>query len=55
LSISGALDRGARECELDRLSLQIEDQRAFAVAVHKLLTALEMIDEAASAMIQRGK
>jgi cobaltochelatase CobT len=31
--------------ELDRLSLQIEDQRAFAVAVHKLLTALEMIDE----------
>ena len=31
--------------ELDRLSLQIEDQRAFAGAVHKLLTALEMIDE----------
>ena len=31
--------------ELDRLGLQIEDQRAFAVAVHKLLTALEMIDE----------
>lgn len=31
--------------ELDRLSAQIEDQRAFAVAVHKLLTALEMIDE----------
>jgi cobaltochelatase CobT len=31
--------------ELDRLGLQIEDQRAFAVAVHKLLTALEMIDK----------
>jgi cobaltochelatase CobT len=31
--------------ELDRLSQQIEDQRAFAGAVHKLLTALEMIDE----------
>jgi cobaltochelatase CobT len=31
--------------ELDRLSLQIEDQRAFAVAVHKVLTALEMVDE----------
>jgi cobaltochelatase CobT len=31
--------------ELDRLSLQIEDQRTFAGAVHKLLTALEMIDE----------
>jgi cobaltochelatase CobT len=31
--------------ELDRLGMQIEDQRAFAYAVHKLLTALEMIDE----------
>ncbi|HUI20081.1 MAG TPA: cobaltochelatase subunit CobT [Methylocella sp.] len=31
--------------ELDRLGPQIEDQRAFAVAVHKLLTALEMLEE----------
>ena len=31
--------------ELDKLSLKIEDQQAFAGAVHKLLTALEMIDE----------
>ncbi|HUB63380.1 MAG TPA: cobaltochelatase subunit CobT [Methylocella sp.] len=31
--------------ELDRLGSRIEDQRAFAVAVHKLLTALEMLDE----------
>ncbi|HEX3497639.1 MAG TPA: cobaltochelatase subunit CobT [Methylocella sp.] len=30
---------------LDKLSKEIEDQRAFAFAVHKLLTALEMIDE----------
>jgi cobaltochelatase CobT len=30
---------------LDKLGREIEDQRAFAVAVHKLLTALEMIDE----------
>ena len=31
--------------ELDRLSFQIEDQRAFAIAFHKVLTALEMVDE----------
>ncbi|MGB6177396.1 MAG: cobaltochelatase subunit CobT, partial [Methylocella sp.] len=31
--------------DLDKLGREIEDQRAFAVAVHKLLTALEMIDE----------
>src|ERR1700730_15111877 len=31
--------------ELDKLSLNIEDQQAFAGAVHKLLIALEMIDE----------
>lgn len=32
---------------LDKLGSAIEDQRAFAVAVHKLLTALEMIEEGA--------
>jgi cobaltochelatase CobT len=31
--------------DLDKLGREIEDQRAFAFAVHKLLTALEMIDE----------
>jgi cobaltochelatase CobT len=31
--------------ELDKLPLQIEDQRAFGVAFHRILTALEMIDE----------
>ena len=31
--------------DLDKLERQIEDQRAFAFAVRKLLTALEMIDE----------
>jgi cobaltochelatase CobT len=31
--------------ELDRLGSELEDQRAFALSVHKLLTALEMIDE----------
>jgi cobaltochelatase CobT len=31
--------------ELDKLGPQIEDQRAFAVAVHRLLTALEVLDE----------
>nr|MDQ6869872.1 cobaltochelatase subunit CobT [Pseudomonadota bacterium] len=31
--------------DLDKLGQEIEDQRAFAFAVHKLLTALEMIDE----------
>ncbi|MGH6863091.1 MAG: cobaltochelatase subunit CobT, partial [Methylocella sp.] len=31
--------------DLDMLGREIEDQRAFAVAVHKLLTALEMMDE----------
>ncbi|MFZ0496150.1 MAG: cobaltochelatase subunit CobT, partial [Methylocella sp.] len=31
--------------DLDKLGREIEDQRAFACAVHKLLTALEMIDE----------
>ena len=31
--------------DLDKLGRKIEDQRAFALAVHKLLTALEMIDE----------
>jgi cobaltochelatase CobT len=31
--------------DLDKLGKEIEDQRAFAFAVHKLLTALEMIDE----------
>jgi cobaltochelatase CobT len=31
--------------DLDKLGREIEDQRAFAYAVHKLLTALEMIDE----------
>ncbi|MCI0600891.1 MAG: cobaltochelatase subunit CobT, partial [Beijerinckiaceae bacterium] len=36
-------ERGA--VELDRLGSEIEDQRVFAVAVHKLLAALEMIDE----------
>jgi len=32
--------------DLDRLGHAIEDQRAFAHSVHKLLSALEMIDEA---------
>ncbi len=32
--------------DLDRLGGAIEDQRAFALSVHKLLTALEVIDEA---------
>jgi len=31
--------------DLDKLGREIEDQRVFAFAVHKLLTALEMIDE----------
>ncbi|HEY8032271.1 MAG TPA: cobaltochelatase subunit CobT [Methylocella sp.] len=31
--------------DLDKLGRAIEDQRAFACAVHKLLTALEMINE----------
>ncbi len=31
--------------DLDKLGSAIEDQRAFAQSVHKLLTALEMIDE----------
>ncbi len=31
--------------DLDKLGREIEDQRAFAFAVHKLLAALEMIDE----------
>ena len=31
--------------DLDKLGRQIEDQRAFGIGVHKLLTALEMIDE----------
>jgi cobaltochelatase CobT len=31
--------------DLDKLGREIEDQRAFAFAVHKLLTALEMIDK----------
>jgi cobaltochelatase CobT len=31
--------------ELDQLNSEIEDQRAFAFAVHKLLAALEVIDE----------
>jgi cobaltochelatase CobT len=31
--------------DLDKLGAAIEDQRAFALSVHKLLTALEMIDE----------
>ncbi len=31
--------------DLDKLGRKIEDQRAFALAVHKLLTALEMIDK----------
>src|ERR1700731_4505420 len=31
--------------DLDKLGREIEDQRAFAFAVHKLLTALNMIDE----------
>jgi cobaltochelatase CobT len=31
--------------ELDRLEPQIDNQRAFALAVHKVLTALGMIDE----------
>ena len=31
--------------DLDKLGREIEDQRAFAFAVHKVLTALEMIDE----------
>ena len=33
--------------DLDKLGSAIEDQRAFAVAVHKLLTSLEMIEEGA--------
>jgi cobaltochelatase CobT len=37
-------ERAARD--LDRLNQSIEDQRAFAHCVHKLLSALEMIDEA---------
>jgi cobaltochelatase CobT len=32
--------------DLDRLGHSIEDQKAFAQSVHKLLSALEMIDEA---------
>ncbi|MGH6812847.1 MAG: cobaltochelatase subunit CobT [Methylocella sp.] len=36
-------ERGA--ADLDMLGREIEDQRAFAFTVHKLLTALEMIDE----------
>src|SRR3984893_3534388 len=36
-------DRAA--ADLDTLGLEIEEQRAFALGVHKLLTALEMIDE----------
>jgi cobaltochelatase CobT len=32
--------------DLDRLGQSIEDQRAFAHCIHKLLSALEMIDEA---------
>jgi cobaltochelatase CobT len=32
--------------DLDRLAQSIEDQKAFALSVHKLLSALEMIDEA---------
>lgn len=31
--------------ELDRLSREVEDQRSFALAVHKVLTALDMVDE----------
>jgi cobaltochelatase CobT len=33
--------------DLDKLGSAIEDQRAFAVAVHRLLTSLEMIEEGA--------
>ncbi|HVB89495.1 MAG TPA: cobaltochelatase subunit CobT [Beijerinckiaceae bacterium] len=38
-------DRGG--AELDRLGANLEDQRAFARAVHKLLASLDMMDEGA--------
>ena len=39
------IEERAAASSLTGLSSQIEDQRAFAVAVHKVLTALEMVDE----------